>query len=1053
MNMTPLPQKPLAKHGTCVIQWDDNKTSAPLTLQSDELVAIFFAHQQTQGGQSDMSRPFVPCFFLAAMLLLTVASGAAYSSPSPTIETVRIAVRANSGVEAAIEKWGPTAEMLSQAVPGYTFELVPLVGFDEMRSAVQNGEVDFVLTNPTAYVELETMFGVSRMVTLRNSRTGGGSVDHAAAVFTRSDRADIGTLKDVRGRSIMGVHPEAFGGWWMTLRELKDLGIDPFEDCAEVLFAPDGTHEAVVRAVMSGDADIGTVRTGIIEGLVERGELTAGAVKILNRHDDEIREFHSTRHYPEWPFAALHATPVELSQRVAIVLLSMAPDDPAAVAGGYTGWTIPLDYNRVHDLMRELRVGPYKDHGRVTLGQSLRQHWAAVLSVAVVLIVFCLFTAFVVALNRRLRRTQEVLRRHEEHLEQLVEQRSTELHESEKRYRAIAEDMPILICRFLPGGEITYINKIYCEHFEKTYEELVGSSFLSLIPEKDRETVMSSIAMLTVESPTQTHEHEVISPGGEILWQRWTNRALFDAQGNAVAYQSIGEDITERRRVEKERERLSVAVDQAAETLVITDAEGTIQYVNPAFERTTGYTSEEAIGRNPRILKSGEHDITFYEGMWDTLMRGEAWSGRFINKRKDGTLFTEEAVISPVRDASDRTTNYVAVKRDITAEVKLEEQLHQAQKMESVGRLAGGVAHDFNNMLGVILGHTEIAIEQVDPSLSLHAELTEIRTAAERSVDLTQQLLAFARKQTIAPRLLDLNETVEGMLKMLRRLIGEDLDLAWLPGANVSSVKVDPSQIDQILANLCVNARDAIEDVGKITIETGSAVFDEVYCATHPEFVPGEYVLLAVSDNGSGMDKEILDQLYEPFFTTKERGEGAGLGLATVYGIVKQNGGFINTYSEPGHGTTFKIYLPRYAGKTAQEEQERSVAAAVQGHETILLVEDEPAILALATRMLEGQGYTVLAASTPGEAIRLAEARSSGIHLLLTDVVMPEMNGQDLAKNILSFSPNIKCLFTSGYTANVIAHHGVLDEGIHFIQKPFMNQDLAAKVREALDTE
>ncbi len=311
-------------------------------------------------------------------------------------------------------------------------------------------------------------------------------------------------------------------------------------------------------------------------------------------------------------------------------------------------------------------------------------------------------------------------------------------------------------------------------------------------------------------------------------------------------------------------------------------------------------------------------------------------------------------------------------------------------------------------------------------------------------------MLAFARKQTIIPVVLDLNQTVESMLKMLRRLIGEDIDLAWLPEAGLCPVKMDPVQVDQILANLCVNARDAIADVGKVTIETGNAVFDETYCADHAGFVAGEYVLLAVSDDGCGMDKETLDQIFEPFFTSKGVGQGTGLGLSTVYGIVKQNNGFINVYSEPGKGTTFRIYLPRYAGQAVDTQQEKAAEIPLSRGETVLVVEDEPALLTMDKMMLEKLGYRVLAAGTPGEAIRLAEEHAGEIHLLITDVVMPEMNGRDLAERLQSLYPGMKILFMSGYTADVIAHRGVLDEGVNFIQKPFSMKDLAVKVREAL---
>ncbi len=382
---------------------------------------------------------------------------------------------------------------------------------------------------------------------------------------------------------------------------------------------------------------------------------------------------------------------------------------------------------------------------------------------------------------------------------------------------------------------------------------------------------------------------------------------------------------------------------------------------------------------------------------------------------------------------------------------KLGTQLRQAQKMESVGRLAGGVAHDFNNMLGVILGHTELALLQADEKHDLYSDLKEIQTAATRSADITKQLLAFARKQTISPRQLDLNNTVESMLNLLRRLIGENIDLVWQPAAYICPVKMDPSQIDQILANLCINARDAISGVGKLTIETNRKTFDEEYCKEHSGFAPGDFVVLAVSDNGCGMDKEILDNLFEPFFTTKDVGKGTGLGLATVYGIVKQNNGFINVYSEPGQGSTFKIYLPRLV---AEEDTDKAIPekrAAAGGTESILLVEDEPTILRMTRMMLERKGYSVLSAATPIEAMEKAKEHSGSIDLLMSDVVMPVMNGRDLAEKIIALYPDIKLLFMSGYTEDIIAHQGVLDDGVAFIQKPFSLADMTEKVRNVLD--
>jgi PAS domain S-box-containing protein len=384
---------------------------------------------------------------------------------------------------------------------------------------------------------------------------------------------------------------------------------------------------------------------------------------------------------------------------------------------------------------------------------------------------------------------------------------------------------------------------------------------------------------------------------------------------------------------------------------------------------------------------------------------------------------------------------------------KLRAQLTQAQRMESVGRLAGGVAHDFNNMLNVILGHTELLLEDLPADSALQAGLAEIWKAALHSADLTRQLLAFARKQTIAPRVLDLNETIEALLRMMRRLIGEDIDLTWKPGQDLEPLCIDPAQVHQLLANLMVNARDAIgHEHGRVTIETGMICFDEDACAEHPGLVPGDYVLLSVSDDGCGMDQETRANIFEPFYTTKKPGEGTGLGLATVYGIAKQNDGYVTVASEPDRGSTFRIYLPPYRGArlVPQPGPAAEASAVASGDETILLVEDEPAIRDMTRIMLERLGYTVLTAGSPRAAIDLAEQHHGGIQLLLTDVVMPEMNGRALADRLLEHCPGLQCLFMSGYTADVIAQHGVLDENVIFIQKPFDKETLGAKVREAM---
>ena len=419
------------------------------------------------------------------------------------------------------------------------------------------------------------------------------------------------------------------------------------------------------------------------------------------------------------------------------------------------------------------------------------------------------------------------------------------------------------------------------------------------------------------------------------------------------------------------------------------------------------------------------------------------------------TEFVGEGELRRPWRATGATVDITARKQAEEERIKFENQLHQLNKMESIGRLAGGVAHDFNNMLGVIICRADIALRKVDAHHPSFSSLQEIQKAATRSADLTRQLLTFARKQIIFPKELDLNETVDGMLKMLRRLIGENIDLAWLPKKGGCQVKIDPSQVDQILANLCVNAHDAINDKGggRITIETSTVVFDDAYCTSHHGALPGKYVLLAVNDNGCGMDTATMDNLFEPFFTTKELGKGTGLGLATVYGIVKQNNGFINVQSELGHGTSFNIYLPLYETPPEETQEQSSPVPVETGNETILLVEDEPMLLKMSMEVLDDFGYRVLTASSPAESLRISNDQKGKIHLLITDVVMPEMNGRELAKKMIALHPETKCLFMSGYTRDIIASHGILNDEINFIQKPFLPSDLAFKVREILDLE
>jgi PAS domain S-box-containing protein len=510
-------------------------------------------------------------------------------------------------------------------------------------------------------------------------------------------------------------------------------------------------------------------------------------------------------------------------------------------------------------------------------------------------------------------------------------------------------------------------------------------------------------------------------------------------------------DITGQKKSEEGMRSLVTAIEQTSETVVITDLDGTVRYCNPACEKVTGYSKQEMIGQNPRILKSGTHDAGFYRRMWATITQGNVWVGRLTNRKKDGTLFEEDATISPIRGAGDRISGFVAVKRDVTEQLQLERQFRQAQKLESVGRLAGGVAHDFNNLLTVINGYGDLLLKSLrdsDPS-RMYAE--EIRTAGGRAASLTKQLLAFGRKQLVEPAVVDLNATIRQSAPMLQRLIGEDIALETHLDDSVGCVMADPDQIHQVIMNLVVNARDAMPKGGKLEIAmSGVELAPGESAAIFPNAIPGRYILITVTDTGHGIEEAIRQHIFEPFFTTKEEGKGTGLGLSTVYGIVRQNGGWIDVRSEVGAGSSFLIYLPRVDASPVAEPSPNA-ASAEAGSETILVVEDQEAVRVLIKSVLQERGYRVVAACDGDEAMAVAERHTGRIHLLLTDVILPGMNGKELSEVLLKkMGSDLKVLFISGYTANVIVRSGTDVRSAPFLHKPFSPDELAAKVREVL---
>jgi PAS domain S-box-containing protein len=581
-------------------------------------------------------------------------------------------------------------------------------------------------------------------------------------------------------------------------------------------------------------------------------------------------------------------------------------------------------------------------------------------------------------------------------------------------------------------------------------EEMIGTNSFEFVCDNDRSIAMKVFNEALVDpDPLRSVEFRCRHKDG--------NWVVLEAVGANLIHDPVVSgivlnirDISSRIKAEEDLIRLSIAIEQAAEEVVITDPNGTIQYVNPAFEMVTGYSRQEAIGQTPRIVKSGAHDETFYAGLWKTITDGQVWKGHFTNRRKDGRLVQEDATISPITTSSGEIIGFVSLKRDISDELRLKAQLMHSQKMEAVGTLAGGIAHDFNNILTVLIGCASLLQSEIDVKDPMRAIVDEMLAASRRALNLTRSLVVFSRQHDRALTAVDLNEKIRGMGKLLKRLITEDISLEIWTDRQDIFIMADTTQIDQVLINLVTNARDAMPDGGLLTIETRLVVINEASAITHGLEKTGTYALVVISDTGHGMDEATKEKIFEPFFTTKDVGKGTGLGLATVYGIVRQHEGFIIVESRPGQGTSFEIYLPVIKTPEKETDDASTLRVHSEGTEIILVAEDNEGVRNSLCTLLKRNGYNIVEALDGQDAVEKFKERP-GIALVILDTVMPRKNGREAYEEIHRVRPDVKIIFTSGYTQDIVLDKGIRESDFHFLRKPLSPDTLLRAVREVLD--
>ena len=984
---------------------------------------------------------------------------------------IKIGVLAKRGPERCIEKWSLTAEYLSNKLPGKKFVIVP-IDYKQIHTVVEKGKIDFFLVNPSFYVEFEIRYKINRIATVKNMVLGKISTTFGGVIFCKKQREDIRRLSDLKRKTFMAVEEASFGGWRTAWRELKEAGINPFKDFASLSFG--GTHDAVIYAVRDGKVDAGTVRTDTLERMHKEGKISLDDFYVIHEHgggNEHLASLHSTRGYPEWPIAKLKHISNELAENITIALIGMPRDSAAAKAARCGGWTIPLNYQSVHDCLKELKIGPYKDFGKITLTDVLKKYWFLILINFVILIALAWFLTTHIKLNQKINKAHKKLSL--EFLERLQAEKA--LLESEEKHRLFFENAPIGIIHYNKKGITTAVNDAMISIFGSSHEKLIGLDINDIPDKKFSKEVFKS---LNGERGYFESEYESYTGGKKAKIKANWIPIIFE--GKVVSGVGIVEDVTQQNLAEKmlkeshDRQRhlysmTRLMCDNLPDLIWAKDLENRFVFVNKiCCEKLLNVKdTEEPIGKTDIYFAAREKKFHPENPEYHTFGEVCTNSDMVVLETKKPQVFEETGNLkgnficldvykAPFWDEKGNLIGTVGCARDITKEkemekekLKLESQLQQAQKMESIGTLAGGIAHDFNNILFPMFGYLEMMMEGVPEDNPLFDDLAEVFNGAKRARDLVQQILTFSRQTENEIKPLKVQLIIKEVLRLIRSSLPATINIRQDINNDCGLIIADPAQIHQVAMNLITNAYHAMEKTGGTLTIKLKEIKLEVGDLQDLSMVPGLHVCLTVADTGFGMGQDIVSKIFDPYFTTKEKGKGTGLGLAISHGIIKGHGGHISVYSEPGKGTEFKVYLPVIKPQETVQSIE-SDSPIQKGTERVLLVDDQDTVIQIEKKMLERLGYHVTFRTSSPDALEAFRASPDKFDIVITDMTMPNMTGDKLAVELTKIRPDIPILLCTGFSETMSEEKAAYMGIKGFLLKPIVIKDLSHKIRELL---